>query len=118
MLGNWATGKLRIVSEPTSTRTIEMTMATMGRLMKNFDMRSPILRCRGKWFCVYMNTRTHLLNALGDDSVAGTQSAIDNPIGPAAVAERNRADAYCILVIDYRYLIAALQFGNGALRNH
>jgi hypothetical protein len=26
------------VSEPTNTMTMEITMATMGRLMKNFDM--------------------------------------------------------------------------------
>src|ERR1700733_8732011 len=38
MLGNCAAGKLRTVSEPTSTMTMEITMATMGRLMKNFDM--------------------------------------------------------------------------------
>ena len=46
MLGNWATGKLRIVRAPTSTMTMEMTMATMGRLMKNFDIGSPSLSCR------------------------------------------------------------------------
>src|SRR5271156_188511 len=52
MLGNCATGKLRTVSEPTNTMTMEITMATMGRLMKNFDMdhaslsihRSPVHR--------------------------------------------------------------------------
>src|ERR1700722_5675640 len=38
MLGNCATGKLRTVREPTNTMTMEITMATMGRLMKNFDM--------------------------------------------------------------------------------
>jgi hypothetical protein len=38
MLGNCATGKLRTVSEPTNTMTMEITMATMGRLMKNLDM--------------------------------------------------------------------------------
>src|ERR1700733_520482 len=38
MFGNCATGKLRTVSEPTNTMTMEITMATMERLMKNFDI--------------------------------------------------------------------------------
>ena len=51
MLGNWATGKLRMVSEPTSTMTMEITMATMGRLMKNFDigLSIPGFRAQTAW---------------------------------------------------------------------
>src|SRR5208337_2660724 len=36
--GNWATGRFVIVIAPTITIRIEMTMATIGRLMKNLDM--------------------------------------------------------------------------------
>ena len=36
MLGNWAIGKLSMVRVPTSTMMMEITMATMGRLMKNW----------------------------------------------------------------------------------
>ena len=52
MLGNWATGKLRIVREPTITMTIEITMATIGRLMKNFDIgyRSSVPPANGLGF--------------------------------------------------------------------
>src|SRR5580692_8568699 len=38
MLGNCATGKLTIVTAPTITIRIAITIATMGRLMKNLDM--------------------------------------------------------------------------------
>ena len=38
MFGNCATGKFTTVNPPTSTMTMEITMATIGRLMKNFDM--------------------------------------------------------------------------------
>ncbi len=38
MAGNCATGSLRMVIAPTSTIRIAITIATMGRLMKNFDM--------------------------------------------------------------------------------
>ena len=32
--GNWATGNPRIATRPNTTKMIEMTMATMGRLIK------------------------------------------------------------------------------------
>ena len=38
MLGNWDTGKVTIVIAPTMTSKIEITIATIGRFMKNFDM--------------------------------------------------------------------------------
>ena len=38
MLGNCATGRLVIVTPPTITIRIAITIATIGRLMKNFDI--------------------------------------------------------------------------------
>ena len=38
MLGNWAIGRPAIVTTPTITVTIAITMATIGRLMKNLDI--------------------------------------------------------------------------------
>jgi hypothetical protein len=38
MFGNCATGKVTIVMAPTITVRIAITIATMGRLMKNLDM--------------------------------------------------------------------------------
>ena len=38
MLGNCATGRVKMVIPPTITVRMAMTMATMGRLMKNFDI--------------------------------------------------------------------------------
>jgi hypothetical protein len=38
MLGNCAMGRLKIVMAPISTMRMEITIATIGRLMKNFDM--------------------------------------------------------------------------------
>ena len=56
-------------SEPTSTRTIEITIATIGRLMKNFDMTSPARRFRGEWFRIDPDAGAHLLHSFGDDPV-------------------------------------------------
>ncbi len=36
--GNCAVGRLTMETTPTITMTMEMTIATMGLLMKNFDM--------------------------------------------------------------------------------
>ena len=38
MFGYWAIGRPRMATTPTMTMMMEMTMATMGRLMKNLDM--------------------------------------------------------------------------------
>jgi hypothetical protein len=45
MLGNWATGSVAIVTAPTITIRIEMTMATIGRLMKNLDTGQSPFAC-------------------------------------------------------------------------
>ena len=50
--------------------TIEITMATMGRLIKNFDMELPSRCVHGKWLGVHLHARTHLLHALGDHAFA------------------------------------------------
>ena len=43
MFGNWAIGNCTIATTPTITMMIEITIATMGRLMKNFDIgRVPV----------------------------------------------------------------------------
>src|SRR6266851_3908468 len=92
MLGNWATGRLSIVIVPTITMTIEITMATMGRLMKNFDIGLPSLTFRGKRLRVHLHARTHLLHAFGNHAFASLQSVRDNPIGADTVADLNRAE--------------------------
>src|SRR5580658_2607906 len=95
MLGNCATGKLRTVREPTSTMTMEITMATMGRLMKNFDMDqsvlndssilsssilgSRILGSRCKRFGIHVHPGAHSLNPFRHHSLAGVQAARDDP---------------------------------------
>src|SRR3989442_14006205 len=73
MLGNCATGRLRIVMVPTITRTIEITIATMGRLIKNFDIELPCLAFRGKRLRVHLHARTHLLHAFGNHALASLQ---------------------------------------------
>ena len=41
MLGYWATGRLRNATIPAIVMMIEMTIATIGRLIKNFAIAPP-----------------------------------------------------------------------------
>src|SRR5580700_3886007 len=115
MLGNCATGRLSMVIAPTSTMRIAITIATMGRLMKNFDMGLPVLCLRDKRLGVHMSALAYFLNAFGDDSFARFQSVRHNPLRPNAVADLDRSYAHLILVVDNGYLIGPLQFRYGTL---
>src|ERR1700693_107624 len=132
MLGNCATGKLRTVREPTNTMTMEITMATMGRLMKNFDMdrlslsihrslaHRPLLIDLG--FCyerlgIHVHSGAHSLNPFRYDSVAGIQATRDDPLVTDPVAHGNSSNVDFVVAIYDRDLIFDLQLRHCALRN-
>src|SRR5260370_21545372 len=117
MLGNCATGRLNMVIVPTITMTMEITMATMGRLIKNFDIGLPSLRFRGKWLGVYLHARTHLLHAFGNHAFASLQSFRDNPICAHTGPDLNRMYAHFFLAADPHYLTSAMQLRTSALRS-
>src|SRR5216684_7819601 len=117
MLGNWAMGRLNMVIVPTRTKTIEITMATMGRLMKNFDIGLPSLRLCGKWLGVHLHARTHLLHSLDDHAFALLQPFRNNPLRADTVADFDRTNAHFVLAVHNRHLIAALQLRHRALRD-
>src|SRR5215469_12131339 len=112
MLGNCATGRARMVSEPTSTNKIEMTMATMGRLMKNFDMALLSLRHRSVRFGIYGGAGTHFLNAFGNDFVSGFQSIRYDPVAADAVGNCDRADDDFVVRAHHANLVTTLEFGD------
>src|SRR5271163_3572274 len=99
ILGNRATGKVRMVMAPTSTMMMAITIATMGRLMKNFDIWLIPLRLCGKRFGVYQHARAHLLHALGNHTFARFQPFRNNPLRPDVVAHLDCPDAHLVLAI-------------------
>src|ERR1051325_4875241 len=105
-----------MVSDPTSTNTIEITIATIGRLMKNFDITSPLLRLRGERFRFHHNSCTDFLYTLGYHCLAAVESLGDNPFAVDAIADFNGSNTNFVFGVDDRDLICALKFGNGALR--
>src|SRR5215510_9359372 len=71
MLGNCATGRLTIVTAPMMTVKMAITIATIGRLMKNLDIRL--------W--IDLHSLANLLHALNDDALTGCEALIDDPFG-------------------------------------
>src|SRR5580700_7603826 len=97
MLGNWATGRPRMVMAPTSTMRMAITIATMGRFMKNFDMALAILCLRDKRLGVYSRAWAYFLNAFGDDSFAWIQAFCNDPQGADAIANRDCPNANLVV---------------------
>src|SRR5580700_5968177 len=124
-LGNCAIGSPDKVTKPTMTMMIEITMATMGRLMKNFDMRLVLFLCGHRFgghlngcVCrIYQRSLAHLLDALKHHTLARLQTLLDDPQAAHAIAHSHRLNVDLAVCVHDRDLIAALQFRHGALRH-
>src|SRR5512139_4079395 len=96
MLGNWAMGSPVMATRPTIVIRMAMTMATIGRLMKNLDMPDLLLPAlggggrRGCRFCFPFrgglrrgdpDPGLDLLDPLDHDRLAGFQPLFDDPKG-------------------------------------
>src|ERR1700739_4084735 len=117
MLGNWATGRLRMVSEPTSTRTMEITIATMGRLMKNFDITSPAHRFGGERFRIDPDPGAHFLNSFDDHPLTWIEPTCNHPALIHLWPDCHRPNVHSVVGVKDCHLVATLEFRNGALRN-
>src|SRR5215470_13249727 len=71
MLGNCATGRLTIEIAPTMTVNMAITIATMGRLMKNLDIRL--------WIDLHSLTKS--LHSFDNDVFARRKALVDDPLG-------------------------------------
>src|ERR1700730_19421919 len=98
MLGNCATGRLRMVIMPTITITMEMTMATIGLLMKNFDIALPSLRFGDKRRGIHLHARTHLQAPFDNHPFAALQLFLNNPLPADTIADFDRASAHFVFV--------------------
>src|SRR5712692_9456471 len=95
MFGNWAIGRAAIMTAPTITVRIEMTIATIGRFMKNFDNLLPPLTFGflPEWLRVHGRARSGLLQALDDHALAGLQSLPDHPHQADSITDLDRLNA-------------------------
>src|SRR5581483_8705391 len=102
MLGNCCVGSSSTATAPAMVMRMAMTMATIGRLMKNFDMSVAPgcrLRCRGsprlgnhrnasRLHQLRRRRREllHLLHSFYDHALARLQAFGDNPVRPHTLA--------------------------------
>src|SRR6202011_5452868 len=127
--GYCAIGSARMQTPPISVMRIAMTIATIGRLTKNSDMRSGFLRARRLYrgrglgrrrplFHRHGRTLARLLYAFDNDFVSGLQSVSDLPHGADALTRLYRANIHLVVLIDYCDLEITLQFGHRLLWNN
>src|SRR5690242_1304182 len=102
MSGNCAIGDPSMATTPTITMRMAITIATMGRLIKNFDMLGALrINC---------HSISDFGNSFGHDAVARAHTAFDDPHFAHALANLHRADRDAVIRADNGYLIASLQF--------
>src|SRR5579871_1622925 len=117
-------GRETIVTAPMITVRIEITMATIGRLIKNFDMRysafsvlcpvhvflcglAVFLRCvPGLW--VDRRSLFHLLDSLTDHPLIRLESLVDDPHRPHSLPNFYRTDRDFVVAAHHRHLVAPL----------
>src|ERR1700704_2064681 len=116
MLGNCATGRLAIVTAPIITIRIDITIATIGRLMKNFDIDS--VSFSGKTYGLGSNGSSflELLQSFDYNLLTRLEAAVNHPHRSDRLAGFHGAHTDFVITPDDRRLIASLRLSNGALR--
>src|ERR1051326_7071933 len=101
-LGNCAIGSPTIVTSPTITRMMEITMATIGRLIKNLDIGSftaagLIGDHRREVGRGHHHALADLLQPFHDHALARLQSLFDGPKVAAPFSNPHRLDVHLAL---------------------
>src|SRR5215510_8619397 len=135
MSGYWAVGSFVIATAPAMVMRIAMTIATIGRRMKNSAMDCPLplglfgglrLGCfalgsfprrRRSLRRVDGHSGSDPLQPLHDDLVSGLQALLDDPHVPVDRAGLDDLDRDLVVRPDDRDLVAALELRHRALRH-
>src|SRR5438309_6016095 len=121
MFGYSAMGSCTIATRPMITMRMEITMATIGRLMKNLAI---VELFRRAGCCGRARRRPHLLagsHAIGplhDHALAGLEPGGDDPERADARVDLHRAHVDRLVRFDHRHLVDALHVLNGPLGDH
>src|SRR3954453_11264342 len=102
-----------------------MTMATIGRLMKNFDIsltsawgRQWQLRSRRRpWLRIHGDALLCFLDAFDDDAVTGLNTFLHDPLVIDPAPHFHRLDMNFVIRTNNCNLVAALELGHRALRH-
>src|SRR5258707_4572624 len=132
ILGYCATGRLRNETTPTITMMIAITMATIGRLMENFDIENPPelgLASRQTLLCSFLRLHCisvrlgqnlgalpHILKAFHNYLFACLQAVRHYDHLTECRSDFNGADLCFSVRTHHRNLVTALQLRHGLLR--
>src|SRR5215469_10876064 len=116
MLGNCATGRASAETSPITTMRMAITIATMGRLMKNRDMVLPPRRLRVR-LRIHHGAFAHFGCSFRDHALPGLQAAHDDPHLAGALGSLDGSNADSVVGSDYGHLVASLKLADGPLRN-
>src|SRR5450432_3883234 len=119
IFGNCAIGSETSATAPTTTVMIAMTIATMGRLMKNFDTERLFCGFRGRERDgVHEDALADLLSSVHHDPVAGMQPGLHDDVVTDLGARRHCHDMRVVARIDCGQLVSALQLGQRPLGHY
>src|SRR5271166_1386947 len=114
-------GSRERVTSPTTTVTIAMTIATIGRRMKNWAIFALLLSCllRRRRCRQRLNggALPHFLQTLHHDALARFQPLFDYPVTAKSLTDRDATLGNLVCVIHHPDKIFALQFLDCPLRN-
>src|SRR6266478_3587515 len=114
--GNCDTGRLMRVIAPTITVSSEITMATIGRLMKNFDM---LASCLGRFggADLHGSAVSHLHQSFHHYALAGLHPVSNDPHLPYSFSHRYGTDTDFVVAAYDGDLTTALELDHRSLWN-
>src|SRR5689334_9584925 len=106
------------VKSPSTTVMIEITIATIGRRMKNSATRAPLLRgLRRDRLRAHDQPVTYPCQAVDHDRLAALQPVVDDPVVVDTRPGLDGADARRVVGADGRDLVGPLRLLDGTLRD-
>src|SRR6516164_5796396 len=90
-----------------------ITIATIGRLIKNFDIGLPLAEGLG----IDLHARPDLLDSLDDDALARFNAFANDPIVGERFTKGHGSNAHLVISTDNGQLARALQIEDRLLRN-
>src|SRR5512143_854495 len=123
--GYWAVGRPDIATSPTRTVTMEITIATIGRLTEKRAMLLHLggrLRALGggggrRGLRAHDHAVPHLLQALDHDLLARLQALLDQPEAVHPRPHLDVAERHLVAFADHRDAVEVLQLDHGSLRD-
>src|SRR5690349_15880348 len=117
MAGNSGTGNPAMDTTPTITVRREITIATMGRRIKNLDTVLLPRRFRRIRLRTHDHAGTNLLHSLGNHAFTWLQSLVHDPQRSNPVTGLHIPNADLVSGVDHGHLEGALHLRNRTLRN-